>query len=416
MTLLAFLGAAFGMYALMHHIDMASGLAKGPSVCTINATINCDKVNSSEYSEIFGVPVASFGVLFYVWILILSVSVLTGAKTVSTTIARDLLLPFTMISVVVSIALATVSTTVLNAVCLVCSAMHVVNICLALVAYRVGDRRRSFLGRLSSGLSQLPVALGLAKGTDGEERSGRLYLHGIVLACGVFLYLFPELYRDFARIAKAKSLSVTTPVQVESGVQQWRIAPEQSLPLVADGVYADGVLGPATAQVTIVEFSDLECPWCRRIGPVLEAVVQQFAPRIRLVFKNFPLDMSCNTSLTGAMHKHACRMAAAAQCAREQNKFWDALGFLYTLETSNHTAERMEAELLTLVSLFSLDGDAFRSCLTSDRVKEKIARDIALGNQNGVEGTPTIFVNGRKVPSADERVLKAVILEALATK
>jgi protein-disulfide isomerase len=159
--------------------------------------------------------------------------------------------------------------------------------------------------------------------------------------------------------------------------------------------------GPANAPVTIVEFSDFECPFCQRLNPELDAVRKEFGDKVRIVFRQYPL---------AAIHPNATKAAEASLCADDQGKFWEMHDALF--------ADRSKlpvAELKKTAAALSLDTAKFDQCLDSGTHAERIKQDLREGTEVGVTGTPAIFINGRAmsgaVPFAD---LAKIIREELA--
>jgi len=158
--------------------------------------------------------------------------------------------------------------------------------------------------------------------------------------------------------------------------------------------------GPATALVTIVEFSDFQCPFCAEAVPILKQVADTYGDKVRIVYRDFPID---------AIHPQARKAAEAARCAQEQGKFWEYHDKLF----ANQQALGVEA-LNKYTEEVGLNGNAFAACLSSAKVREAVERDIQDGQKAGVGGTPTFFVNGRPfvgVPSFD--IIRTVIDEEL---
>jgi len=144
-------------------------------------------------------------------------------------------------------------------------------------------------------------------------------------------------------------------------------------------------LGPADAPVTIVEFSDFNCPFCQRVVPTLKALGQRYPERLRIVFRHFPLEM----------HPRARAIAEAAVCADEQDAFWAFHDGVF------EKAEPMgDAAILALAEGLGLDRGALEACLASGRGAAVVEQDIADGKAAGVTGTPAFFVNGIRLSGA----------------
>ena len=143
--------------------------------------------------------------------------------------------------------------------------------------------------------------------------------------------------------------------------------------------------GSEKAPVTIVEFSDFQCPFCVRAQPTLKKVREAYGEKVRFVFVDFPLDI----------HPAAKKAHEAAACAHEQGKFWPMYDRLFTSE-----GKFQVAELKGYAGETGLDKAAFDSCLESGRHEGVAERGVEEGARNGVSGTPAFFINGRMVVGA----------------
>jgi protein-disulfide isomerase len=141
------------------------------------------------------------------------------------------------------------------------------------------------------------------------------------------------------------------------------------------------IRGPADAALTLVEFSDFQCPYCYLAAGKLDAVLKAYPGKIKLIFKQFPLDT----------HSQAALAAAAALAAHRQGKFWPMHDALFA-----HRRELSPPSVLALARDAGLDMNRFEADLNSAETRKVIAKDLDDGDRAGVEGTPSIFINGRK--------------------
>jgi protein-disulfide isomerase len=156
--------------------------------------------------------------------------------------------------------------------------------------------------------------------------------------------------------------------------------------------------GGATATVTIVEFTDFQCPACGRTQPILEEVVNEYGDKVKFVVRDFPLDM----------HQYAVKAAEAAEAAREQGKFWEYATLLFKNQ------EHLELDnLVQYASQLGLDAKKFQDALISGKFADKVQRDLQDGYRMGVSSTPTVFVNGKRVKDKSKESLRAIIDAAL---
>ena len=158
------------------------------------------------------------------------------------------------------------------------------------------------------------------------------------------------------------------------------------------------VKGNPKAVVTIVEFTDFECPGCARQHPVLERIVSEFGDQVRLVVRDFPL----------SQHANARKAAEAAEAAREQGKYWEYAAVLFR----NQSALGID-KLRQYATEVGLDRAKFDASLDSGKFAEKVQRDVMDGRKLGINGTPTLYINGRRVADISYESMKSAIQAAL---
>lgn len=142
------------------------------------------------------------------------------------------------------------------------------------------------------------------------------------------------------------------------------------------------VKGEKGAPVTIVEFSDFQCPYCSRLQPTLREVLKTYPKDVKLVYKDFPL----------SFHKQAKNAAKAARAAGEQGKYWEMHDLIF--EKYNKLTEEMFKEF---ASKLGLEMEKFTADFTGNKYDELIQEDMSLAQRVGVRGTPTLFLNGRRM-------------------
>lgn len=145
------------------------------------------------------------------------------------------------------------------------------------------------------------------------------------------------------------------------------------------------VRGPADAKITIVEFSDFQCPFCSRVNPTLDKIRSEYASDVRIAFKHMPL----------SMHKNAPAAHAAAEAAHRQNKFWEMHDKIFSNQRDLSPAmlEKHAAEI-------GLDIEKYKKDVVSSSVEERVAKDGQQARTYGITGTPGFFVNGRFLKGA----------------
>jgi protein-disulfide isomerase len=158
--------------------------------------------------------------------------------------------------------------------------------------------------------------------------------------------------------------------------------------------------GPGNAPITIVEFADFQCPFCRRMEQTLHSLIERYPRQIRLVYRNYPLT---------DIHPEAWHAAQAAVCAGRQGKFWEMHDAVFS-----DSAPLGIASLRTIATRVGLDASAFETCVRSEEVNTSIRADRSAADALGVRATPTLFINGRFVQGGvTEEQLAAVIDDEL---
>jgi protein-disulfide isomerase len=144
-------------------------------------------------------------------------------------------------------------------------------------------------------------------------------------------------------------------------------------------------MGPADAPITIVEFTDYECPYCQRAQATVDEIMKLYGTKVRLIARDYPLDF----------HTRALYASRAVHCADDQKKFWD-----YHHDLLRHPSNFSDEDLVRRAGLFKLDDAAFKTCIGSDKHDAKIRGAQRDGEKLGVTGTPAFFVNGRMINGA----------------
>ena len=168
------------------------------------------------------------------------------------------------------------------------------------------------------------------------------------------------------------------------------------------------IRGNPDAPVTLEEFGDFECPSCKNVATFLDKVIKEYHPRVRLIFRSFPL----------AMHQHARDAALAAEAAGLQGRYWEMHDMLFREQAVWSSATDAEMLFDTYAETLGLDLNQFRKDLKSDKVRERIESDQARAKSLGVKVAPTLFIDKRVVETKDgtpERV-HTLIDEAVKAK
>ncbi len=192
---------------------------------------------------------------------------------------------------------------------------------------------------------------------------------------------FAERLRSVAAVQVFLKSPETPKLAIETNEQPWK--------------------GGATAQVTIVEFTDFQCSSCAGAQPIIEDLLKEYGDKVKLVVRDFPLDR----------HPHAFKAAEAAEAARQQGKYWEYSALLFKNQQSLEIGKLKE-----YATQVGLDRKVFDELLDGGKLAESVQRDIRDGLSLGINATPALFINGQALKERTREALKEAIESALSTK
>jgi len=371
------------------------GRAFGADVCAPGGNIDCDYVLGSRWGRIGPVPTAVVGLAYFlglaVWFALIGVPNHAGR--------RWHWLPLTVVTAGFggSLFFMYLMAFSLPVWCTWCVAAHVVNAGLFVLAWQARPRLlRAGPTPTASLLAEPPYpSTGRAAGVLAAE----VGLAALLLVGGLAVVAHQSARRCADTVWKLTN-------NVDFLEWRWRQAAPQDIPVRPD----DLTLGPDDAPHTIVVFSDFECAKCRDFFHSVGNLMARFPGRVRCVFKHYPLCAACNPFVEGAFHYFSCDAALAAEAARGVGTARQAHAYCGLLhDFASRLADRPYVDLAAKVHL---DVARFKEALAGTLGRERIDEDILLGHSLGVQGTPAIFLNGRrmydwKVAGEDGRGLDA---------
>ena len=364
---LSLIGLGISAYLGVLHIALLRGELIGGSVCGASGTVfNCHAVTGSSYGSLFGFPLAFLGVLGY--LATLTLALIAWQFPESSAKALLALTTLGLLFVAIDAGLFMTMVTQIRYLCLLCLLTYAVNLLLLLVGqWGAGQPWRFVVTRavssLGAWLPQLRVAVVWI--FWGVMLTGSLGTASVLAAVSYMQQGAPGTLRK----------------QVERFVQEQR--------RVTVDVAHDPIVGEPSRPIQVVEFSDFLCPSCQRAAKLNPIILAGHRHEVAFVFKHFPLDSSCNTSINRMVHQHACQLAAATECAHEQGRFL-ALHDAIFVQGSTYKVESLQQDAARL----GLDMGAFKACLDSGRGLDAVKRDIAEAARLGVSSTPSYFING----------------------
>ena len=369
-VVLALVGVAVSAVILYvsHQLASVEGYT---SFCNVSSTVNCDVVLGSTWSTFLGLSVAVWAIGVFALGALLALPGAMGATMVG--FADLVLIGLVSGSLGFSLVLAGISWLKLHSACLLCMTLYAVIaawfVTVAPLArrFQLSDRA-PWLQRRTAAYAAVVVGLlvAIAAGTVGAGRAPASA--DSVADVQAADRKFYDLYTKLPVVSASEALGPATHVK-----------------------------GSPDAPVTIVEFSDFECPACGHAFGDLRELVRS-RPDVKLVFRHFPLDSRCNPGMKVQLHPDACLAAAAAECAGRLGRFWEYHDMLF-----EHQKALDRDSLFRYARDIGLDIPAFRTCLDDPATMDAIAADVAAGTRLGIESTPTIFINGRRVQGALDR-------------
>jgi protein-disulfide isomerase len=351
---LALAGVVISHQLVELHAAVKYAGASDTGICA-TAGFSCTEAASSRWSTIGTLPIAALGEAFYATFLLLAL--LAGLRRKPLRGLDGVFLGGSLLAVGYSVFLLVTSLQG-GYVCPKCVGLYIVNAGM-LVTALVGHAER-----IGAAFKRLPAALG----TPAFFAALAVMVVATIAAQGVYAHQ-AQAVRDAQRVEQA--LNPPAPlVDVDPGDSPAK--------------------GPADAPVVVVEFSDFECPFCKRLTDNLREASKLY-PQVRIHFRHFPMDQACNPAITQPFHQHACLAAYAAECAERNGRFWEMHDRLFA-----HNGDLSRPKLLEHARAVGLDVESFDKCLDDPAIQAAVRRDAEAGIALQVQGTPTFFVNGRR--------------------
>jgi protein-disulfide isomerase/uncharacterized membrane protein len=404
-------GSVLSLISLYHHVGYTGGYLQGSSFCTISDKFNCEAVNASVWSSFFGIPVASYGLFFYL-ILVGIITSNQRSDLFNPIQLRGILLLWTFLGVLFSIILFAVSKFLIGVLCPLCLATYVVNVALFAAALM----SRGEQGLLTSLRNGSNTAISLFGRCQRADRAA-LRAGGYVVSAALFAVLSQFIMASLVSLSSAGSGGSQTEVKKS---ERWEDMPAYAFQLdTSGGMFADFSKGHSDAPIQIVEFADIECPGCRKLYSDLKVLLERYDGLYFLTFKNYPLDNSCNPSITKPFHQNACVAAMFTRCAGEQGRYWEALDSVFT-DPIIEGPQSPDVVLQTLINsngtALGLDVLALESCMKDRRYQSRIVADIREGKRVGLYVTPSVWVNGKRVSPLSIQELDRVFSKILTER
>lgn len=360
------------VYLSFHYYPLHLGFAEGEAICSFSEKFNCDSVSASRFSSLLGVPMAVWGASTNLVLLLMLLVYGFGLSDKSDRQLRmtTLLAGFVALT---SVVMASISMFYLGTYCPFC-----------IVAYGTSFITFEALRRSLTDGFWRHLAADL-QSFFGESKAYLGYLGGIPALAFFFHMTIMQHYG-------AENLDKV----VRASVMDWEAGPATNFDqpaLLVKGASAE------TAKMTIVEFADFRCGHCKKASHPIGAFVGS-KNDVRLQFYVFPLDGACNEAISRA-DGGSCRLAKAVLCAEKQQKGWALHDQIFAQQDDlnrKHSIDEIDWVLKEKSASLGLSFEELKGCMESPETHEHILTQARLGKTANVEGTPTIYANGKKLP------------------
>jgi protein-disulfide isomerase/uncharacterized membrane protein len=372
LILFSLLGLGVSIYLTVKHFQILRGGLLGASFCNFNEKFDCDSLLMSRFAQLGPFSLGGLGLVYFLYLLFPFLYARLAPDAVKSTLA----LPFlsTLPAVVLILYLAVVSSFILKSYCIFCVSIYLIIFAVFFLLKSVLEIPFSKIGSFT--MNYFKKIFGREAPLPFQPSFFGNFLYAFVVAVfGLFILYSQENkyasdYEDFDHQAFLDYYYQQKPVSLEvTGHPYW---------------------GKEGAPITIVEFSDFECPFCKRAAVNLKPRLREHQKDIQFFFFQYPLDRSCNPYLPRDMHEQACDAARAALCANQQGKFWPYHDLLF-----DRQPDFSRNQLTSYAKKVGLNPQSLLTCMDSEETKSKILADIEVGKNLQLEGTPTIYINGR---------------------
>ena len=335
------------------------------SFCSINDFIDCDGAAKSSVSQFWGIPLAYWGMLFYITVFFLTlVDKLKQVKFLKfLEVFKQPMAYITFLGTIAftcSMVLAGLSLFKIHKLCILCVITYIIDLIIALVAssgrFRqiVEDFKTTFVDFIA-----------------GAKRYPKTFVILLIMAASFFTYSGVT-YNFVPHVKKQKAILKYRDIKFN--------------PYRVKG----NTLGAEKADVIIELYSDYVCPLCYIHNIMLHQAVKDFS-NIKIIHHNYPFDKECNPYISVNMHPNACFMARGAIAARNQGNYWEMSSLLYENQPKNM------ADMLKLADQLGFDKDKFTADFDSKETSKEIENELKKAVDLYIDSTPTMYVNGDKI-------------------
>ena len=378
-TILSLIGLALSIELCIVFYNANFVVDAAPSICAISETMDCDSVARTSYSQFLGVPLSLWGVCLYLFFLFMTyVDKLKNIKFLGFLNVfknqSSYIFCVATLSFVISIILGCISVLKINSICIFCFITYLVDLLIALISK---DWKCGLITEIKTSIADFKEAISVPK----------------------YAFWFTLIVLLAASVLTYTSVSnVMSPQMIKKSL--WEKTFKNY-----DKITNGKVMGPETAEITIHEYIDFNCPGCFYANLYLHRIVDEFE-NVKVEQHILPLAQACNHNMQHEGHTTSCLKAQYAIAASKQNRYWEMSDYLFLEAPDN------EKQILEVARLLNFDIKKLKEDANSEEIKKEIENGVLDADSKEIVGTPTLFIGMRKeVGVGSYPELKQIIIE-----
>ena len=360
---------------ILEHVDLKLGNTEDQGLCNLVDFFSCKAAAQSSYSEFLGMPIAALGEAYYITALLTLLALRftsksqkdevhsTSTPSTSVNFSLSTLGLASIFSVIYSLFLGSISLFQLQQLCPLCVGLYLINFLIfGCFLFQFKAHIKAWIPRFKTATPWLILVLMGSSTIATQSGYAIRYNHRLKIQ-----------QRKRAKKAPPKHYTLKVgkaPLRTSSSTLE-------------------------TPETLVVEFSDFECPFCKRFSKSLKTLFDDPEIKMNYAFKHFPLSSKCNRFTKRDMHPQACEAARVAVCAEKQGKFWEMHDLLF-----ENNKKLLTSDLLRYAQDLQLNLDEFKTCLDDPKTKKRIENDIEEAHRLKVRSTPSFYVDGWKFSGA----------------
>lgn len=379
LTILPLIGLALSIELCLVYYNANFAVDAKPSICAINEAMDCDGVARTPYSQFFGIPLALWGVILYLFLLFMTyvdkiqnIKFLGFLKVFKNPTSYIFIIA--LLSFIISMILGCISVFKIDSICIFCFMTYLTDLLIAIAAKTKGV---SIISEIKTFFNDFIDAIKI-------PRYAIAFISVVLAFSGLLVY---------TSVSNVFAPQIAKQMQFKNYFKSYSA--------LVDG----NEIGPKDANVVINEYMDFNCGGCFMAQLYLHRIVSEFE-NVRVIQHNLPLEQTCNHNMKFEGHKNSCLKTSYALAAKKQGLYWQMADIIF------EQAPETEKEIIEQARLLDFDIKKLKEDANSDEIKNEIKESILEADSKGIDGTPTLFVGIKKILGVSSYPeLKKVVIE-----